>query len=231
MIFYRRVSRCDTSLERRTSVIVAMIAEKGGAGKTMLATSLAGMRSSAGNRTLLIDADRRGSSHYWAQTRSEFRLPPVDSTSLYGEAFARQIAALSSRYDDVVIDTGAGDSSEMETALRSADCVIAPLQPAGVDVWTMGLVDARVAAALERNPDLRPWALFNRASANPRNRDETEARAALEGCAALGVADIRVCDRVAFRRALTAGMTVHEYAQSPGRAREEMEAVYELVFE
>ena len=201
-------------------MIVAMIAEKGGAGKTMLATSLAGMRSSAGNRTLLIDADRQGSSHYWAQTRSEFRLPPVDSTSLYGEAFARQIAALSSRYDDVVIDTGAGDSSEMETALRSADCVIAPLQPAGVDVWTMGLVDARVAAALDRNPGLRPWALFNRASANPRNRDEAEARAALQGCAALRVADIRICDRVAFRRALTAGRRCTSIRRAPaGRGR------------
>ncbi len=211
-------------------MIVATIAEKGGAGKTILATNLAGMRASVGNSVLLIDEDRQGSSHFWAQTRSSLRLPGVNSMPLYGEAFARQMATLSSRYDDVVIDTGAGDSAEMETALRAADCAIAPLQPAGVDVWTMGLVDARVAAALERNPQLRPWALFNRASANPRNRDEAEARTALEGCAALGVTDIRVCDRVAFRRALTAGMTVHEYPQSPGRAREEMAAVCEMVF-
>ena len=229
VIFYRRASRRDT-LNRGTSLIVAMIAEKGGTGKTTLATSLAGMRAASGGRVLLVDADRQGSSHFWAQTRSSLRLPRVDSVPLYGEAFARQIATLSSRYDDVVIDTGAGDSAEMETALRIADCAVAPLQPAGVDVWTMGLVDGRVAAALERNPDLRAWALFNRASANPRSRDEDEARAALEGCAGLKVADTRICDRVAFRRALTVGMTVHEYRESPGRAREEMAAVYELAF-
>ena len=39
-----------------------------------------------------------------------------------------------------------------------------------------------------------------------------------------------MCDRVAFQRSLTAGMTVHEYRQSPLRARDEMAAVYELVF-
>ena len=39
-----------------------------------------------------------------------------------------------------------------------------------------------------------------------------------------------MCDRVAFQRALTSGMTAHEYRQSPQRAREEMAAVYELVF-
>lgn len=41
-------------------MIVAMIAEKGGAGKTTLATNLAGMRNSAGHRALLVDADRQG---------------------------------------------------------------------------------------------------------------------------------------------------------------------------
>ena len=188
------------------------------------------MRAAAGRKVLLVDADRQGSSRFWAQTRSSLRLPRLDLVALYGEAFARRIATIASGYGDVVIDTGAGDSSEMDTALRYADCVLAPLQPTGVDVWTAGLVDGRVAEALVRNPDLRAWALFNRAPTNPRNRDEAEARIALEGCAALRVADIRVCDRVAFQRALTSGMTAHEYHQSPKRARDEMAAVYELVF-
>lgn len=211
-------------------MIVALLAEKGGTGKTTLATNLPGMRAAAGRRVLLVDADRQGSSRFWAQIQSSLRMPRLDSIPLYGEAFARQIATVASGYDGVVIDTGAGDGSEMETALRAADCVLAPLQPTGVDVWTAGLVDGRVAEALVRSPDLKAWALFNRAPTNPRNRDEAEARTALAGCAALRVADIRVCDRVAFQRALTSSMTVREYRQSPQRARDEMAAVYELVF-
>ena len=34
-------------------------------------------------------------------------------------------------------DTGTGDNIEHETALAAADCVIAPLQPSGVDVATL----------------------------------------------------------------------------------------------
>ena len=41
-------------------MIVAVVAEKGGTGKTTLATNLAGMRAAAGHRTLLIDAGPAG---------------------------------------------------------------------------------------------------------------------------------------------------------------------------
>ena len=211
-------------------MIVALLAEKGGTGKTTLATNLAGMRS-RNRRVLLIDADRQGSSHFWAQTRTEASLFRVDSETLYGESFARRLRNLVPRYDDVIIDTGAGDNIEQEPALAAADCAIAPVQPSGVDVATMGLVDSRVAQARDVNPGLRAWALLNRVSPNRRNRDEAEARAVLSGCTALRVADIRVCDRVAFPRALTAGLTVPEYRGGSDRAREEIEAVYELAFD
>ena len=47
-------------------MIVALLAEKGGTGKTALATNLAGMRS-RNRRVLLIDADRQGreASNLW----------------------------------------------------------------------------------------------------------------------------------------------------------------------
>ena len=211
-------------------MIVALLAEKGGTGKTTFATNLAGMRS-RNRRVLLIDADRQGSSAFWAQTRSENSLPAVDSEILHGESFARRLWNLAPRYDDVIIDTGAGDNVEQEAALAAADCAIAPVQPSGVDVATMGMVDGRVARALETNPELRAWALLNRVSTNSRNRDEAEARTALSGCTSLGIADIRVCDRVAFPRALTAGLTVWEHRPVSGRAREEIASLYELVFD
>ena len=39
----------------------------------------------------------------------------VDSETLHGESFARRLRNLVPRYDDVIIDTGAGDNIEMET--------------------------------------------------------------------------------------------------------------------
>ena len=46
-------------------MIIAVLGEKGGTGKTTVAVNLAGMRAAAGWRVLLLDADRQGSSAYW----------------------------------------------------------------------------------------------------------------------------------------------------------------------
>lgn len=211
-------------------MIVAIVAEKGGTGKTTLATNLAGMRAAAGHRTLLIDADRQGSSNFWAEIRAGLSLPAVDADVVHGEALGRYLRNPRGRYDDIIIDTGAGDSLELEAVLLTADCAIAPLQPSGVDVWTMGLVDSRIEQALEANPGLRAWALLNRVSTNPNSLDEAEARKALADCAALTVPEIRICQRVAFHRALTEGKTVPEYARTGDRSREEIVALYDLVF-
>ena len=211
-------------------MIIAIVAEKGGTGKTTLATNLAGMRASSGRRTLLIDADRQGSSNFWAEIRARLSLPSVDGDVVHGEALGRRLRNPPTRYDDIIVDTGAGDSLELEAVLSTSDCAIAPLQPSGVDVWTMGLVDSRIEQALGANPGLQAWALLNRVSTNPNSLDEAEARAALADCAALIVPDVRICQRVAFHRALTEGRTVPEYARSGDRSRDEIAAVYELVF-
>ena len=71
-------------------MIVALLAEKGGTGKTTLAANLAGMRAASGSRVLLVDADRQGSAYFWAQTRETLRLPPVESAAMHGPALARQ---------------------------------------------------------------------------------------------------------------------------------------------
>ena len=212
-------------------MIVAIVAEKGGTGKTTLATNLAGMRAAAGHRTLLVDADRQGSSNFWAEIRAGLSLPAVDAEIVHGEALGRRLRNPPARYDAIIVDTGAGDGQELEAVLSTADCVIAPLQPSGVDVWTMGLVDSRVEQALDINPGLRAWALLNRVSANPNSLDEAQARAALTDCAALRVAGIRICQRVAFHRALTEGRTVPEFARSGDRSRDEIAAVYGLIFD
>ena len=69
MLYHVHVSRLDRNTREEEAVIVGLLAEKGGTGKTTLATKpRRGMGAAAG--TLLVDADRQGSSRFWAQTRS-----------------------------------------------------------------------------------------------------------------------------------------------------------------
>lgn len=130
-------------------MIVAVLGEKGGTGKTTLATNLAGMRAAAGHDVLLLDADRQGSASYWVEKRSERHpeLRRVESVQKFGEGLMRTVRDLARRYHDVLIDAGAGDTREVESALRVADQALIPVQPAGLDVWTLGLMDDRVGEA------------------------------------------------------------------------------------
>ena len=212
-------------------MILTVLAEKGGTGKTMVATNLAGMRAGMGRRVLLIDADRQGSSERWADLRSADSLPRVECAPVYGAALRRYLRTRIAQYDDVVIDVGAGDSDEMGVALAASDCAVIPVRPTAADVWTMTLMDGRIAEAMSGNPGLAAWALINLASANPRQPAAEETRRVLErGCSAMQVAGPVLCDRVAFQRAFAVGRTVEEYDTRAEKAAGELAALYEVVF-
>jgi chromosome partitioning protein len=213
-------------------MIVAVLGEKGGTGKTTLATNLAGMRAAEGRDVLLLDADQQASASYWAEKRSRqsTQLPTVSSVQKFGEGLMRTVRDLERRYDDVLIDVGASDSREVESALRVADLALIPVQPAGLDVWTLGLMDERVGEALAVNEALRAYVVLNRASPNPKDNDADEARQAIDGCAHLQLVPGTICDRVAVKRAAPAGLTVVEYKPSDAKAASEMQQLYALVF-
>lgn len=160
-------------------MIVAVLGEKGGTGKTTLATNLAGMRAAAGRQVLLVDADRQGSASYWAEQRRTTAHPAVTCLQKFGRALARDLRALAPRYEDVIVDVAAGDSPDLEDVLRMAERVLIPVQPAGLDVWTLGLLDDRVAEAQAVNPSLTAFVVLNRASPNPRDRDTHDAQQAM----------------------------------------------------
>jgi chromosome partitioning protein len=118
----------------------------------------------------------------------------------------------------------------VESALRVAAVAIIPVQPAGLDVWTLGLIDDRVGEAQGVNESLQAYVILNRASPNPKDSDVDEAREAIEGCAHLRLVKRIICDRVAVKRAAPAGLTVLEYKPFDAKAAAEMRQLYALAF-
>jgi len=213
-------------------MIVAVLGEKGGTGKTTLATNLAGLRAAAGAglQVLLVDADRQGSASYWAEQRRTTARPAVTCLQKFGRALARDLRALAPRYDDIIIDVAAGDSQDLEDVLRVAERVLIPVQPAGLDVWTLGLLDDRVAEAQAVNPTLTAFVVLNRASPNPRDRDTHDAQQAMAACVHLRIAPVVIRERVAIKRATPAGLSVQEYTPRDPKATAELAQVYQLAF-
>jgi len=211
-------------------MIVAVLGEKGGTGKTTLATNLAGMRAAAGRQVLLVDADRQGSASYWAEKRRATTCPAVACLQKLGRAVARDLPALAPRYADIIVDVAAGDSPDLEAVLRVAARVLLPVQPAGLDVWTLGLLEDRVAEAQAVNPTLTAFVVLNRASPNPRDRDTHDAQQAIAACAHLRIAPVVIRERVAIKRATPAGLSVQEYTPRDAKATAELAQVYQLAF-
>ena len=215
-------------------MILATLSEKGGAGKTMLATNLAGMRAQSGRRVMIVDGDRQGAAHAWVQQRAVGHLSQVVCEARYGSAFSRYIKGRlrSHPYDDVIIDLGLGDSDEMDAALEVADCAVIPVRPTVVDMRTIGLMDVRVEEAQEVNPNLRGLVVLNQVSPNPRHRSVQEARSALNaGCVALSVSQVTIHDRVGFQRAYAEGRTIVEYVERNQKGPEEIASMYKEVFD
>ena len=110
---------------------VLVASSKGGVGKTTLSTNLAAHFANAGKRTVLVDADRQGSSRHWAEKRAsmEHAVLPLDGTRrdwdrrLPGDA------------EHVVVDAAAGaHGAELAHFLDVADAVVVPVLPSTIDI-------------------------------------------------------------------------------------------------
>lgn len=103
---------------------------KGGAGKTTLATNLAGYFANAGKQTTLCDLDRQQSSLRWIAFRAP-ELPPI--TGYYG---GNQIVLnLPREADWVVVDAPAGlQGYKLSDHIRAVDKVLVPVVPSVFDM-------------------------------------------------------------------------------------------------
>ena len=210
---------------------VMILAEKGGVGKTVIATNLAGMRAREGRSTLLVNADRQGSADLWARYREGTDLPKVECMSQYGTALGSFLETRVNRHDGVVVDLGPRAGVEIADSLGLADVAVIPVRPCAFDICTMRLVDNLVLEALKHNHGLRALALINRTSTNHLSQEGGQTRELIHwSCSGMQVASTVVGNRVAFQRASSVGHTVAELARPTDRGIREMADLFEEVF-
>ncbi|QIX57168.1 division plane positioning ATPase MipZ [Piscirickettsia salmonis] len=101
---------------------------------------------------MLFDADRTENSSSWNHIRNENKtLKRVNSVQGYGNILT-QLADLSERYDDIVIDTAGKDSQEFRYALAVADIALIPFRCSMFDLKTLPQVSDIISTMRPTNP-------------------------------------------------------------------------------
>lgn len=194
---------------------IAVISQKGGAGKTTLSVHLAVAAEQKGVRSAIIDLDPQASAAGWADSR-ESENPAVVSAqaSRLGQVLE---AALEAGAKLAILDTAPHSESTALAAARAADFILIPCRPAILDLRAIGsTIDLAKLTG-------KPCAVVLNAVPT-RGGLAKDAQEAIAGYG-VEVAPVHIAQRAAFAHALTGGQTAQEY-EPDGKAAEEALQLY-----
>lgn len=196
-------------------MIISLLNQKGGVGKTTLAIHMADCLARRHNRVLLIDADPQGSALDWAAARNG---DPIFSVAgLPRSSIHKELPALARGYDFVLIDGPPRVYDVAKSAIAASDMVVIPVQPSPYDVWAAKeIVDLLYEAAVYA-PALKSAFAINRKIANTAlGREVVDALAEYP----VPVLATAICQRVALAESAALGQTVFETVPTSAAARE-----------
>lgn len=203
-------------------MIIAVVNQKGGCGKTTIATNLAAMFAGENREVLIVDADPdQRSAMNWCADRAE-DLPRIHSSSLPARNLRKEADALRRKWDVVVIDGGARVTEHAFAAVAAADWLVIPVKPSKVDMDATAQFLDVVQADMAKRDDLAGGLLLNQFQENT-----SIGTAAREQIAEwdFPVFDAYLHSYVAYAEAVWQGQSVIEY-QPRGKAAADMEKFF-----
>jgi chromosome partitioning protein len=203
-------------------MIIGVLNQKGGVGKTTIAVHVAAALAREGRHVLLIDADPQGSALDWEMARSSAPLFTVlgkPKPSLH-----RDMDTLAAQYDDIIIDGPPRVYEVTRSAALASDVVLIPVQPSPYDVWAAKEIVDLVQEAIAFKENLKGVFVISRKIVNTAiGRDVRDALANYT----LPVLDTAIGQRVAFAESAAQGLTVLETDPKEAGAQE----IYALIAE
>lgn len=183
--------------------ILALVSQKGGAGKSLISAHLSAAFEESGIRTMAIDLDRQGSLKQWGLSRGDQRAPMVIGSSV--ERLATALDGARRAFDLVIIDTPPHSDKNALGAISIADLVLMPIRPAIFDLRAIKETVEIVEMAKKKGKAI---VVLNATPAHKALGDEAEDAARQYG---VDVAPIRLTERAAFSYALIGGQGITEY--------------------
>lgn len=213
----------------KKGTVIAVVNQKGGAGKSTLATNLAVMFASEGHKVLLIDADtQQNTSLRWHADRAQYEdnVVNLDICGLTARNLLPGTQSFRKQYGVIIIDGGARITAEAHAAVGAADYLIVPVKPVKADVDSTVAFLEVVAQNMEVRDDLVAGILINEV-----NERTSLAKTMIEELKSFeesfGIFEQRIGSYQAFRDAISSGLGVIELGERSGeKAANQMRAFY-----
>jgi len=192
--------------------VIAVLNQKGGSGKTTIATHLARGLQLQGHSVLLVDSDQQGSARDWRAVNED---NPVPVIGLDRPTLDKDLKNVSDK-EFVVIDGSPQATNLALSAIKAADFVLIPVQPSPYDVWaTSDLVDLVQQRIEMTDGKLKAAFVVSRAIQNTNIGKEV---AAVLQDYNLPVLDARIVQRVSYPNSASVGKTVFETESAKSNA-------------
>jgi chromosome partitioning protein len=197
---------------------IALLSQKGGSGKSTIATHLAVCAARDGKGVAIFDIDPQASAMSWAQRRQSASPLVVKATSVQLPGLLKTAEA--QHADLIIFDTAGRSDIASAHVIQVADLVLIPCRPSAADLDaiqdTIKLVtnanSTRAAVVLNQIPT--------------RGSMGEEARSAISE--RMHVAPVGLYLRAAYSRAWNDGRSVEEY-EPKGKAAAEIKALYRWI--
>jgi len=203
---------------------IAFLTQKGGAGKTTLAASLAEVAASTGEKVIALDLDPQQSLVRWANRREAANARnKIIVETLERERLPRVRDILeglaSAGFTLAIFDTTGADAAAIRPVAEVADLNLLPARPTRLDVEATAATFRAVFLAKRKAAFV-----LNQCPSSYRSSRASEAAKQLN---CLGVlAEPMLSARMDFQDAIAAGLGVTEYAGG-GRAAEEIATLWD----
>ena len=204
-------------------MILSFINQKGGVGKSTLSINVAAALAAQGHKTLLIDADKQGSTKTWASLRDETPFVVVD---LARENMARDAMKMAADYAFTIIDAPPHAVQVARSCIVASDMVILPVEPGGFSNWASDLTVQQVREAQDLKPHLRAAFVVSRKLGNSVLGREMRHMMDEMGIAVL---ETEIQSLIAFPESGTMAQTIFEYAPKSEAAKQIKQLTKEIV--
>ncbi len=211
--------------------IIAVVNQKGGAGKTTVAMQVAGSLGRRGQKVLVVDADPQGTSTRRAASaddRKPFPATVVRLSAAQGKLH-REVKKLMEDYQYIVIDgPPAADSPVAQSALMIADLALVPIIPSPLDMWASIGIKKAIEDAADLNENLRSRLVVNQCQPNT-----NLAKDVLDLLPEFGIkmAKSQFHQRTVYRQCAVFGQSVHDFGSKAAPAISEVEMLIDEVLE